>query len=67
MQKIKLYGTIGMALLILIVIIQNVGAVETKLLLWSVTMPNALMLFVSVLTGFLMGVVFATVRSSGRS
>lgn len=66
MQKIKMYGTLALALLILIVIIQNAGAVETKLLVWSVTMPNALLLFVSVLIGFLMGAMFVTFRSSRK-
>ena len=47
------------AVLAIIVVVQNTQAVETKLLLVTVTMPRAVLLFVTLLIGFVIGVLSA--------
>lgn len=45
------------SLLVLIVVLQNAKSVETKFLFVTVSMPRALLLFVTFLFGFIVGVV----------
>lgn len=59
MQKIKIIAMAVLALLVLVVVLQNTEAVETKVLFLTVTMPRAALLFGALVIGFVIGVVTA--------
>ena len=59
MTRTKLIITAVLALLVLIIILQNTAAVETKILFVTLTMPRAVLLFGTTLVGFLLGVLVA--------
>jgi len=48
-----------LAALSLIIVLQNTQAVETRLLLVTITMPRAILLFVTLVIGFVLGMVAA--------
>jgi uncharacterized integral membrane protein len=56
-NKLKLAGIAVIVLVVLIVVLQNTQAVETKLLLLTVTMPNAALLFGALIVGFVIGLL----------
>ena len=57
MERFKMI-TIGiLALLGVIIILQNTTPVETKLLFFSITMPRAILLMVTTLIGFALGLL----------
>jgi len=55
----KLAAVAIVAVLGIIVVLQNTQAVETKLLFVTVTMPRAVLLFVTLVIGFVIGVLAA--------
>jgi len=57
MRLAKLILAIVLAVLLVVVVLQNTEAVETQLLFISVRMPLAAMLFFTLLAGFLLGFV----------
>jgi putative membrane protein len=57
MHRFKLVATSILALLGIIIILQNTEPVETKLLFLSITMPRAVLLFGTTLIGFALGVL----------
>jgi uncharacterized integral membrane protein len=57
MQRFKLIFTAILALLGVIIILQNTEPVETKLLFLSITMPRAILLMGTTLIGFALGVL----------
>ena len=57
MGRIKLILIVIMAVFCLIVILQNTAAVETRLLFVTITMPRAVLLFITTVIGFLAGVL----------
>ena len=59
MNKLKFIAIGVLALLVLVVVLQNTQAVETKLLLLTVTLPNAALLFGTLIIGFAIGVLTA--------
>ena len=59
MTKFKVVVLAVIGLLVLIVILQNTEAVETKLLFISISMPRAVLLFGTLLIGFALGVLTA--------
>ena len=59
MTKFKVVALAVVGLLVLIVILQNTEAVETKLLFVSISMPRAVLLFGTLLIGFTLGVLTA--------
>jgi uncharacterized integral membrane protein len=59
MRHWKLIVFVVAAVLTIIVVVQNTQAVETKLLFVTLTMPRAVLLFVTLLIGFVLGVVSA--------
>ena len=63
MKKIKTIVIIVLTLLVLIAILQNTQAVETKLLLLTITMPKALLIIITLLVGFVLGVVVTSLLS----
>lgn len=63
--KIKLALAGLLALLMIVLVLQNTEVVETKLLFMTVEMPRAALLLVSLLTGVVIGMVLA-VRVFGK-
>jgi len=59
MNKLKLIAIGILALLVVVVVLQNTQPVETKLLFLTLTMPNAALLFGTLIIGFAIGVLTA--------
>ena len=59
MSKAKILIAAALAILVLIVVLQNTQTVETKLLFFTVTMPRAALLFGTLIVGFAIGVLTA--------
>ena len=57
MQRFKIISIGILALLGVIIILQNTEPVETKLLFLSITMPRAILLMGTTLIGFALGVL----------
>ena len=66
MARAKLYLAVGLCAAMLIVIVQNTEAVETRLIFTSVTMPRALLVGFSFLAGTLCGLLLATRTTAKR-
>jgi uncharacterized integral membrane protein len=58
-SKLKIVGIAVIALIVVVVVLQNTQSVETKLLFLTVTMPNAALLFGALIIGFAIGVLTA--------
>ena len=58
-SKLKVVIIAVITLLVVIVVLQNTQAVETNLLFLTVTMPNAALLFGTLIIGFAIGVLTA--------
>jgi uncharacterized integral membrane protein len=59
MNKLKIVAIAVLALVVAIVVLQNTQAVETKLLFLTLTLPNAALLFGTLIIGFAIGVLTA--------
>ncbi len=59
MSRWKIIVVAIVAILAIILVAQNTQAVETKLLFATVTMPRAVLLFVTLVIGFVIGVLAA--------
>lgn len=59
MKKVKIILMIVISLLVLIVFLQNTKAVETKFLFMTITMPRVLLLLLSFILGFVVGLLTA--------
>jgi len=57
MRRAKMIGILLLALFIGIVILQNTESVQTKILFFSFTTPRAVLLFLTALIGFIIGVL----------
>ncbi len=57
MRRAKLITAIVIAVLVVVLLLQNTEAVETRLIFMSVTMPRAMLLLVTFLLGFVAGAV----------
>ncbi len=57
MAKTKLIAALALAVLGIIIVIQNTESVETRLLFATVTMPRAVLLFIATAVGFALGVL----------
>ncbi len=60
MKSFKNIAAAVLLVLVIIVVFQNTQEVETKLLFATIAMPRALLLFLTLLTGVVIGLVFAT-------
>ncbi|MEQ8667642.1 MAG: LapA family protein [Pirellulales bacterium] len=58
-NKIKIIAISMIALAIVVVVLQNTQTVETTLLFFTVEMPNAALLFGTLIIGFSIGVLTA--------
>jgi len=65
MKKIRPIVAAVLAVLVLVVVLQNTESVETQLLFATVEMPRALLLLVTMLVGVVLGLV-AGLRMAGR-
>ena len=59
-SRARIIIAVVVAILVIIVVLQNTQTVETKLLLVTITMPRAVLLFVTLLVGFALGLITAT-------
>lgn len=66
MNRVKLIVAGVLALLVLIVVLQNTQAVETRVLFLSFTLPRAVWLVVATLVGFILGVL-VSFRGGGKA
>ena len=66
MKKMKLIGALTAVLLIVIVILQNTQSVETRFLFVTITMPNAVLIGVTLLIGIAAGILLALTLSGNR-
>jgi putative membrane protein len=66
MERVKRIGAITALVLAGIVILQNTHPVETRILFLKVTMPNAILLGLTLLVGVALGVLMALIMSSRR-
>lgn len=71
MKNLKIVLVAIVAVLTLVVVLQNTAQVETRLLFVTVTMPRAILLAVTLLIGFVIGLLLGPrlskkVRDSGE-
>ena len=59
MKRTKIIVILIISLLALIVFVQNRQAVDTKLLFVTITMPRVLLLIVTFIMGFIVGIILA--------
>lgn len=57
LKVVKALVILGLVVLLVIIIFQNTEAVETRLLFVTVTMPRALLLFVHLALGYVLGII----------
>jgi len=57
MKRAKTISLAILALLVIVVVLQNTETVRPKLLFWSVAMPRAVLLLVTLLAGFALGML----------
>lgn len=48
------------AILVIIVVLQNLDEAPTRILFFTITMPRALLLFITLALGFILGLLFAS-------
>jgi len=58
-KRIRMFCALGLVLLGFIVILQNTGPVETRVLFFSIEMPRAVFILGNTLVGFALGVLVA--------
>ena len=61
MQSIKSIISLLLIIAVLIFAIQNVAAVEIQFLVWSFSTPRALLIFILLGIGFIIGMLFYSV------
>lgn len=66
MTRVKLVFSSILAIMVLIIVLQNTEPVETKILFFSITMPRAVFLVGTTLTGFALGVLTSFFLTRGR-
>ncbi len=66
MAYFKLIASIVLAVLGIIIVLQNTESMDTKLLFITVTMPRAVLLFTTTMVGFALGVLVALILSGSR-
>ena len=66
MKRLKLIGALTAVLLSVMVILQNTQPVETRFLFVTITMPNAVLLGLTLLIGIAAGILFSLTLSGKR-
>jgi lipopolysaccharide assembly protein A len=59
MDKLKLISVLVLAAFIIIVSLQNTADVSTRILFFTVTMPRFVLLLITAVFGFIIGVLFS--------
>jgi len=67
MVKAKLIAAFGLAVLVIIMVLQNTKPVETKFLFVTATMPLAALLTVTMLLGIAVGLLVALALAGKRN
>jgi len=67
MKRLKLIGALTAVLLSVMVILQNTQPVETRFLFVTITMPNAVLLGLTLLIGIALGILVSLTLSSKRT
>jgi uncharacterized integral membrane protein len=57
MEKFRLGLSAAIAILLIILILQNMVTVEVRLLWWTVAMPRAILLVLTAIAGFAVGIL----------
>lgn len=65
LTKFKVAGVAITAILVLVVVLQNTDAVETRILFVTVTVPRAALLFGTLIIGYVLGIL-TTARMVSR-
>jgi uncharacterized integral membrane protein len=66
MSKAKLISVAVLAVLAVVIVLRNIEVVEVDVLFYRLPMPLALLLLITVLLGFAVGVLVAMMRSNRR-
>lgn len=66
MEKLRLIGALIGVVLLIIVILQNTEDVDTRILFVTISMPRALLIFISALIGAGVGMVAGTILSKKK-
>ena len=66
MKKFKIIAIAVLSLLVLIIILQNIQSVETRILFAKITMPNAFLLMLTFVIGFIAGLL-TTLRLESKN
>ena len=61
MAKFKLIAALVLAVLGIIIVSQNTDTVDTRILFATVSMPRAVLLFITTAVGFVLGVLVALI------
>ena len=65
--QLKVAAAVILSVLIVIVVLQNTESVETRLLFVTIAMPRAVLLFVTLVVGFVLGMIAMTRFTNKRS
>ena len=63
MSKFKQVLAIVLAVLGIVVVLQNTAEIETQVLFVKVTMPRAILLFITLMIGFVTGILVSLIFS----
>ena len=66
-NRFKLVTIAVVATLVLVVILQNMETVDTRILFITISMPRAVLLAVMALIGFIVGVLFRGKRKKAKA
>jgi uncharacterized integral membrane protein len=61
MKQVKIIAALILAIVCLIIVLQNTATVETKILFISITMPRAVLLLATTAIGFALGVLVSLI------
>lgn len=59
MDNLKITAVVILAIVTIIIVVQNTASVETRLLFFTISMPRALLLLLTLGVGFLIGLLTA--------
>jgi putative membrane protein len=66
MQRFRKIAIVALIVLAAIVVLQNTAAVSTRFLLWEISAPRAVLLAVTLLIGFVIGLLTAWRHGGAR-
>jgi len=66
MARLRVFTVSILSILLFTVMIQNMDSVETRFLFWKLALPRALLLLLSILVGFVLGVLTSLALSATK-